>query len=107
MGINMNMAPVLDVALPGPEGIMRDRAFGDDPAWVTTLGMTVIQGLQAKGIMAVAKHFPGIGKTRLDSHEELPFLDDSLERLEKEDFLPFEAAIERKVAGIMLSHICF
>jgi len=107
VGINMNMAPVLDVALPGPEGIMRDRAFGDDPAWVTTLGMTVIQGLQAKGIMAVAKHFPGIGKTRLDSHEELPFLDESLELLEKEDFLPFEAAIQRGVAGIMLSHICY
>ena len=106
-GINMNMAPVLDVALPGPEGIMRDRAFGDDPAWVTTLGMTVIQGLQAKGIMAVAKHFPGIGKTRLDSHEELPFLDASLELLEKEDFLPFEVAIEHGVAGIMLSHICY
>ena len=106
-GINMNMAPVLDVALPGPEGIMRDRAFGDDPAWVTTLGMTVIQGLQAKGIMAVAKHFPGIGKTRLDSHEELPFLDESLDLLEKEDFLPFEAAIKRGVAGIMLSHICY
>ena len=53
-GINMNMAPVLDVALPGPEGIMRDRAFGDDPAWVMTLGMAVIKHLQDKGIMAIA-----------------------------------------------------
>ena len=106
-GINMNMAPVLDVALPGPEGIMRDRAFGDDPAWVTTLGMTVIKHLQDKGIMTVAKHFPGIGKTQLDSHLDLPFLDAPLSLLEKEDIPPFEAAIENRVAGIMLSHICY
>ena len=107
VGINMNMAPVLDVALPGPEGIMRDRAFGDDPARVTELGMTVIQDLQAKGIMAVAKHFPGIGKTQLDSHHDLPFLDASMNVLEKEDLPPFVAAIEKEVAGIMLSHICY
>jgi len=101
------MAPVLDVAVPGLEGIMHERAFGDDPAWVTTLGMTVIQKLQAKGIMAVAKHFPGIGKTRLDSHLDLPFLDEPLNLLEKEDFPPFEAAIANRVAGIMLSHVCY
>ena len=106
-GINMNMAPVLDVALPGQEGIMRDRAFGDDPAWVTTLGMAVIKHLQDKGIMAIAKHFPGIGKTRLDSHLDLPFLDEPLSLLEKEDLPPFKAAIEHGVAGIMLSHICY
>ncbi|MEN8245610.1 MAG: beta-N-acetylhexosaminidase [Thermodesulfobacteriota bacterium] len=107
IGINMNMAPVLDVALPGQEGIMRDRAFGDDPAWVAELGLAVIQSLQAKGIMAVAKHFPGIGKTQLDSHHDLPFLDESLTVLEKEDFPPFETAIGNRVAGIMLSHICY
>jgi len=106
-GINMNMAPVLDVALPGPEGIMRERAFGDDPAWVTTLGMAVIKHLQNKGIMAVAKHFPGIGKTQLDSHLDLPFLDEPLNLLEKDDIPPFEAAIGNGVAGIMLSHICY
>ena len=106
-GINMNMAPVLDVALPGPEGIMRERAFGDDPVWVETLGMTVIKHLQDKGIMAVAKHFPGIGKTQLDSHLDLPFLDEPFNRLEKEDMPPFEAAIKHNVAGMMLSHICY
>jgi beta-N-acetylhexosaminidase len=106
-GINMNMAPVLDVALPGPEGIMRERAFGDDTAWVTSLGMAVIKHLQSKGIMAVAKHFPGIGKTQLDSHLDLPFLDEPLNLLEKDDIPPFVAAIGNKVAGIMLSHICY
>ncbi len=107
IGINMDMAPVLDVALPGPEGIMKYRAFGDDHAWVTKLGMTIIKELQDRGIMAVAKHFPGIGKTRLDSHHDLPFLDASLELLGKIDFLPFETAILQGVAGIMLSHICY
>lgn len=106
-GINMNMAPVLDVALPGMKGVMCERAFGDDPARVAALGATVIQNLQQKGIMAVAKHFPGIGKTRLDSHMDLPVLDEPLDLLAKDDFPPFEAAIQHQVAGVMLSHICF
>ena len=93
-GINMNMAPVLDVALPGQEGIMRDRAFGDDPAWVAELGLAVIQHLQSKGIMAVAKHFPGHGDTDIDSHDRLPTIRHSRSRWWALDAPPFEAAIE-------------
>ncbi|MCG6909949.1 MAG: beta-N-acetylhexosaminidase [Deltaproteobacteria bacterium] len=107
VGFNMNMAPVLDVALPGPEGVMKDRSFGDDPIRVTELGMAVIRGLQAGGVMAVAKHFPGIGRTRLDSHLDLPFLEATPRQLEACDMPPFEAAIREGTAGIMLSHICY
>jgi len=105
VGINMNMAPVLDVAFGGPESIMAGRSFGHDPPWVSDLGTTVIEHLQKNGIMSVAKHFPGIGRTTLDSHLDMPDLDIDLNTLKATDLLPFEAAIQSKVAGIMLAHI--
>ena len=72
VGINMNMAPVLDVAPEGINSVMAGRAFGPDPGWVSEQGRVVIEHFQAENIMAVAKHFPGIGRTVLDSHFELP-----------------------------------
>ncbi|MFH0727476.1 MAG: glycoside hydrolase family 3 N-terminal domain-containing protein [Pseudomonadota bacterium] len=105
VGINMNFAPVLDVAPREIESIMASRSFGPDPEWVALMGETVIRRLQEKGIMAVAKHFPGIGRTILDSHLDLPVLEVSLPDLETFDLLPFRRAIETDVAGVMLSHI--
>ena len=107
VGINMNLAPVLDVALAGADSIMAGRSFGSDPNWVARLGAVVIEHLQANGIMAVAKHFPGIGRTTTDSHLDLPALDSPLESLEQADLLPFAAAVSQNVAGIMLSHILY
>jgi len=107
VGINMNMAPVLDVAIDPRTSIMKDRAFGSDPEWVSRLGMAVIQTLQEGGVMSVAKHFPGIGRTTLDSHLDLPFLETSAQELAAIDLAPFRDAIENGVAGMMLSHICY
>lgn len=107
VGINMNLAPVLDAAPEGFESIMAGRAFGSDPRQVAQLGQAVIAGMQAGGILAVAKHFPGIGRTRLDSHLDLPRLDADLGSLEAYDLIPFQAAIGETVAGIMLSHILY
>jgi beta-N-acetylhexosaminidase len=104
-GINMNLAPVMDVAPQNIDSIMAARAFGHDPAWVTRLGVTVIKHLQQNQIMAVAKHFPGIGRTVLDSHLDLPNLDAKLADLESFDLIPFEASIASNVSGILLSHI--
>jgi beta-N-acetylhexosaminidase len=106
-GINMNMAPVMDVAPEGIRSIMEKRVFGHDPRLVSKMGAVVIDGLQAKKIMAVAKHFPGIGRTVLDSHLDLPSLDANLVDLESFDLIPFETAIRHEVAGIMLSHIIY
>ncbi len=105
IGINMNFAPVLDLAPTHIESIMVERAFGDDPNWVINLGTTIIDYLQNNGIMSVAKHFPGIGRTTLDSHQDLPVLEVSRDALESYDLVPFKAAITHQVAGIMLSHI--
>ena len=107
IGINMNMAPVLDVAPREIDSIMARRAFGHDPQWVADMGTTVIDHLQSSGIMAVAKHFPGIGRTVLDSHLDLPRLEATLAEIEAIDLPPFAAAIRHHVAGCMLSHILY
>ncbi len=107
VGINMKMAPVMDVAPEDINSIMAKRAFGGDPDWVSRLGVKVIEHLQQNNIMAVAKHFPGIGRTILDSHLDLPVLKDDLTALARFDLIPFEACIQHGVCGIMLSHIFY
>ncbi|WP_373501239.1 glycoside hydrolase family 3 protein [Desulfococcus sp.] len=107
VGINMNMAPVLDVAPEGFGSIMETRAFGHDPEWVSRMGCRVIRGLQAGGVMAVAKHFPGIGRTTLDSHLDLPVVDLGMADLEALELPPFAAAFNEGVSGVMLSHILY
>jgi beta-N-acetylhexosaminidase len=105
MGINMNMAPVMDVAPPGFPSIMEKRMFSTDPDAVSQLGAAVIETFQSQGILAVAKHFPGIGRTTLDSHLDLPESDLSGNDLDRFELIPFEAAIRAGVCGIMFSHI--
>jgi len=107
VGINMNLAPVLDVAPRDVSSVMIERSFGYDPKRVSTLGAAVIEGLQQAGIMAVAKHFPGIGRTTSDSHVEMPALNVDMADLESIDLIPFKSAIRCKVSGIMLSHILY
>lgn len=106
-GVNMNMAPVLDVAPDHFESIMRRRIFGEDPVWVSKMGATVIRHLQKRKIMAVAKHFPGIGRTTLDSHLDLPVMEDDLASLEAFDLIPFHSAIREDVSAVMLSHVFY
>ncbi|CAD7841851.1 MAG: beta-N-acetylglucosaminidase (EC 3.2.1.52) [Olavius algarvensis Delta 4 endosymbiont] len=106
VGINMNMAPVMDVNDPQIDSIMIKRAFSHDPDVVAEIGTAVIAGLQKRKIMAVAKHFPGIGRTTLDSHVDQPLLEASVNKLEA-DLAPFSAAINHHAAGIMLSHILY
>lgn len=107
VGINMNMAPVLDVTPEDIQSIMTKRAFGSDPEYVSDMGVKVIEHLQRGGVMAVAKHFPGIGRTTLDSHLELPSLEVNFSDLKSFDLLPFVSAVNNDVAGIMLSHILY
>ncbi len=111
--INMNFAPVLD-CIPEPhetpegfESIMIKRAFPGNPERVAKLGVQMIKTFQQHEIMAVAKHFPGIGRTTKDSHLELPVLNADPALLESSDLIPFKAAVREGVAGIMLSHIIY
>ncbi len=105
LGINMNMAPVMDAAPENVDSIMKQRIFGSDPHHVAAMGRVLIDQHQNQRIMAVAKHFPGIGRTTLDSHLDLPEFDAAMENLAAFDLIPFQAAIDADAAGIMLSHI--
>ncbi|MEA1968129.1 MAG: glycoside hydrolase family 3 N-terminal domain-containing protein [Thermodesulfobacteriota bacterium] len=107
INVNMNLAPVMDYAPEESNSIMKNRAFCGSPEKVAKLGTYIINELQKQGIMACAKHFPGIGRTILDSHLHLPVLDADRELLKKTDLIPFLAAKENNVCAIMLSHILY
>ncbi|KPJ76014.1 MAG: hypothetical protein AMJ54_13175 [Deltaproteobacteria bacterium SG8_13] len=107
VGVNMNMAPVLDLLPEGSPSVMADRSFGADPGRVCAMGTAVIRHLQRRNIMAVAKHFPGIGRTTDDSHIDMPRLEAGLDALEASDLIPFHAAIEAGVSAVMLAHIFY
>jgi beta-N-acetylhexosaminidase len=107
VGVNLNLAPVMDVVPEGFDSIMESRAFPGDSHNVATLSNCVIEDLQKNGIMACAKHFPGIGRTVIDSHFELPVLHADWELLESSDLIPFVQAVDAGVATIMLSHILY
>jgi len=106
-GVNMNMAPVLDIAPDNfKNSIMEDRMFCNDPELAAELGAEVIRGLQ-KNVMSIAKHFPGIGRTTVDSHFKLPNLFENKFTLNSFELIPFKAAINVKAAGIMVSHVLY
>lgn len=105
LGINLNFAPSVDVnSNPHNPGI-GIRSFGDDPALVGELGAALIVGMQAEGVLATAKHFPGHGDTGVDSHFDLPVSDHDLARLRAVELPPFAAAIAAGTAAIMTAHM--
>lgn len=105
LGINVNLAPVVDVLTNSSNTVIGDRSFGSDPALVSELGKIAIQALKEEGIFACAKHLPGIGDIAEDPHSSLPVNHNSRERFEKIDFLPFKAAIYSDVDFIMSTHV--
>lgn len=107
VGINLNLAPVLDVCPTGQGLFMERRCLGDDPQRVAELGAIVINGLQACGVAACVKHFPGLGAAMLDPHLELPVVDLAEERILSKEMEPFRLAFEKKVAAVMTSHALY
>jgi len=107
VGCNMNFAPVMDLDVPGTDRVMEGRVFGSDPELVGYLGGIVIEGLQKEGILATAKHFPGIGGVKLDPHQDLPVMDTPLSELEKSELVPFQKAVAARVAAIMTAHVIY
>lgn len=104
VGINVDCVPVLDVPAPGSHGIIGDRAYGDDPDTIATLGRAAAEGLMAGGVLPVIKHIPGHGRARADSHEELPVVDARRKDLER-DFAPF--AVNADMPMGMTAHVVY
>lgn len=103
LGINFNLAPVLDVAR-GPNPVLVGRNFGPDPAVVARRGADFQLTLRSHGIVTAAKHFPGHGLSTVDPHLQVTPIDAGLETLQAVDFPPFQTAIDYGVGAIMVGH---
>ncbi|BEL11641.1 glycoside hydrolase family 3 protein [Actinoplanes sichuanensis] len=104
-GINLDLAPTVDVNTADDNPIIGTRSFGADPALVARHTAAAVTGLQSSGVAACAKHFPGHGATVSDSHLELPTVDVPLSLLRSRDLPPFAAAVEAGVQAVMSAHI--
>ncbi|HET6583878.1 MAG TPA: beta-N-acetylhexosaminidase [Nannocystaceae bacterium] len=107
LGIGLDFAPDVDVDSNPANPVIGDRSFGRTPEIVATHAAAFVRALQAAGVAACAKHFPGHGDTHEDSHFALPSLPHDLDRLLEVELPPFAAAIEAGVASIMTAHIVF
>ena len=105
MGITMNLAPVADLLLHPKNKIIGQRSFGKDPSMVGAMVGAFIEGIQGAGVGACAKHFPGHGATKTDSHQALPTIERSREELERAELIPFQRAIQADVAACMTGHL--
>ena len=107
LGFTIDFAPVLDVNTCPQNPVIGDRAFGEDADTCARFGAAWIRGLQASGVLACGKHFPGHGDTSKDSHVDLPVVNQPLDRLEGVELVPFRAAVEAGIATLMTAHVVY
>src|SRR5687767_389160 len=105
VGITLDYAPVLDIHTNPKNPVIGDRALAERADEVARLATVIVRTLQAEGIAACGKHFPGHGDTSQDSHFELPLVEHPPDRLRAVEFEPFRAAIRERVAFIMTAHV--
>lgn len=109
LGFNMNLAPVLDISDPSEKTFIGTRTYGSEPARVSEMGTHFASGLEGAGVLSTAKHFPGHGGIRGDSHKETPEVDATMKEMVKNDLSPF-AAMEETMGdhwAVMLAHVSY
>jgi beta-N-acetylhexosaminidase len=104
LGIHMAFAPVVDVNNNPKNPVISLRSFGENPQLVARLGAALVRGIQDNGMLATAKHFPGHGDTEQNSHLELARVDASRARIDSVELVPFRAAVNAGVQGVMTFH---
>lgn len=104
VGINMNLAPVVDVNCNPKNPVIGIRSFGSDPHLVALFGEKMVAGFSKAGIITTLKHFPGHGDVEVDSHDNLPIIHKSLEELEQVEFIPFRY-LASYADAIMTAHL--
>jgi len=107
LGINFNLAPVLDINSNPENPVIGVRSYGDKPETIVRFALPMAKGLMEEGVFCAGKHFPGHGDTDIDSHLALPSVDKPIEELCKTELAPFIAAIEAGIPAIISSHILF
>jgi len=105
LGINVNLAPDIDVNNEPTNPVIGMRSFGEDPQAVAERGTQYALALQNNGVLPTMKHFPGHGDTKTDSHLTLPMVDKKLKDIQKTELYPFKYLIEHDVAGAMVGHL--
>ena len=105
MGRHVNFAPVLDINRNPGNPVIGKRSFGQALDNVSAKGIAYARGLEAEGVMSVAKHFPGHGDTSEDSHNTLPLVPHSKERLLRMEIEPFKRYVDSGLSGVMVGHL--
>ncbi|MCP3411769.1 glycoside hydrolase family 3 N-terminal domain-containing protein [Bradyrhizobium sp. CCGB01] len=111
VGVNLNLAPVLDLKPPARRNrldfhtLIGQRAIATDPAVVSTIASAYVRGLEESGVGATLKHFPGIGRVRADTHHFSANLDTPVKELEVTDWLPFREVLSHSRSALMVGHV--
>ena len=104
VGVDFSFAPVLDLRTPN-SAVIGDRALHADPVVVARLARAYVGALNATGMAAVGKHFPGHGCVTADSHVELPSDERDFDDIDRTDLLPFRALVDAGIEGLMMAHV--
>ena len=107
LGLNMNLAPVVDVNNNPANPVIGVRSFGEDPQLVARLGAAMVKGYHEAGVISCLKHFPGHGDTAVDSHLALPIVPHAMQRLEAIELVPFKSGIAAGATAVMTAHVSF
>jgi len=105
MGVHVDFYPVVDVNVNPANPVIGIRSFGEDPEFVARMATAYMRGIQAGGMLATAKHFPGHGDTATDTHLDLAVVEHPRSRLDAVELVPFRAAIAAGIDAVMSSHI--
>ena len=104
VGVNINYAPNCDINTNPKNPACGARAFADDPALAAEMSAALVSGMQAEGVAATIKHFPGKGEAKVDSHYQMPLIAHNRERLEAVELRPFRSAIDAGAKLVMTGH---
>ncbi len=107
VGVNMNFAPTIDLFVDPKADVIGPRAFMADPEWTGILGLSFFRGHDEAGVISTAKHFPGHGDTREDSHGTLPKVYADLNTLRNRDLVPYRTMIAGGIPAVMVGHLAF
>ena len=105
LGVHIDFAPDVDVNNNPANPVINSRSFGEDKKWVAKLGTAYMKGLQKTGIIACAKHFPGHGNTSVDSHNDLPLIQNTVAQLDTLEMYPFKQLIAAGLKSVMVAHL--
>ena len=105
LGINYNLAPVMDVNDNPKNPVIGYRSFGDNKFKVAQKALAFYNGMAIENVIGCMKHFPGHGNTAVDSHLGLPVIEKSLEQMHNQELVPFKEAIKQNVDSIMIGHL--